>query len=118
MLAHATSLRSLSLGRVTSLLPGASLPAIHLPALTTLQVYLDHEPFVMYIVKQWQMPTLTALTCRSSDAVPILLLATHGTKLTYLNFYDGLRKALQYLPTLILCLHKLCPALEHLDLPI
>ncbi|TFK79831.1 hypothetical protein K466DRAFT_471822, partial [Polyporus arcularius HHB13444] len=85
MLVHATSLTSLSLGRVTSLLPGASLPAIHLPALTTLQVHLDHEPFAEYITTQWRMPRLTALTCLWSGAVPVPLLATHASKLTYLH---------------------------------
>ncbi len=130
MLVRATSLTSLSLGRVTSLLPGASHPAIYLPALTTLQVYLDHEPFAEYITTQWRMPRLTALTCLWSGAVPVSLLATHASKLTYLHFYDDPwaarldesrmlgKKVVLDAPTLLSRLYELCPEIEHLVLPL
>ncbi|TFK83831.1 hypothetical protein K466DRAFT_655033 [Polyporus arcularius HHB13444] len=128
MLVHATNLTSLSLGRITSLLPGASHPTIHLPALTTLQVYLHYEPFADYIATQWQMPRLTALTCLTSSAVPVSLLATHAAKLTYLHFYDDSwaarlddpttsgKKMVLDAPTLLPHLYELCPAIEHLVL--
>ncbi|EJF55692.1 hypothetical protein DICSQDRAFT_184240 [Dichomitus squalens LYAD-421 SS1] len=124
-LSRSNNLTSLTLGSIDDESPGYSYPITCLPdvtfhALTTLSIHCDCPSFLEYVTTRWSVPRLAYLACVHAEDIPIALLKSHGTNLTYLNLtYSSHRiqymnANIEFLPRL----RDLCPEISHLAMPI
>lgn len=127
LLTSAQSLRSLKIGpvAVSGTLQDAItvLETLILPALSELQLHVNHTAFITLVSSRWKMPSLKSVTALASPALPEELLRSHGRSLTYLNIcpkkksgaYDHRWESCE--ATALRELPELCPVLDHFVFP-
>ncbi|TFK91695.1 hypothetical protein K466DRAFT_659884 [Polyporus arcularius HHB13444] len=127
LLTSAQSLRSLKIGpvAVSGTLQDAItvLETLILPALSELQLHVNHTAFITLVSSRWKMPSLKSVTALACPALPEELLRSHGRSLTYLNIcpkkksgaYDHRWEPCE--ATALRELPELCPVLDHFVFP-
>ncbi|RPD64942.1 hypothetical protein L227DRAFT_598339 [Lentinus tigrinus ALCF2SS1-6] len=127
LLSSAHSLCSLKIGPVTvagtlqDVIP--ALQPVRFPALTELQLHVNHSATVTLICSRWYMPTLKSMTALSCSGLPEELLKRHGRSLTYLNICPPRRLTTydySWEPCVVNSLEnlpELCPVLDHFVFP-
>ncbi|KAI0721258.1 hypothetical protein C8T65DRAFT_735279 [Cerioporus squamosus] len=127
LLSSAQSLNSLRIGPVAE--SGTlqdvikKLQPLRLPALSELQLHVNHAPMVALVSSCWDMPILKSVTALDCSELPVELLKRHGRSLTYLNIcpkkppraYDYHWEPCD--ATALRELREMCPVLEHFVFP-